>query len=155
MGHEVSTVVVYALRDGEVLLMHRNKEPNLGLWTAPGGKVEFGESPYETAQREMAEETGLEAKDLSLRGICTLVSPIQEWSWFIFVYVTTHFQGTLKADVREGELAWVSLKEYFTTLPIPNADTIFAPRVLTRDQACFQAKFVFDADWNLLEWVEY
>jgi 8-oxo-dGTP diphosphatase len=155
VDHKVSTVVVYALRDGKVLLMHRNKEPNLGLWTAPGGKVEFGESPYETAQREMAEETGLEVEDLSLRGICTLVSPFQEWSWFIFVFLTTHFQGTLSPDEREGKLAWVPLKEYFTALSVPRADAIFAPRVLTMDQACFQAKFVYDADWNLLEWVEH
>ena len=51
--------LVYALRDNDVLVMRRNKEPNLGLWIAPGGKVEIGESPYETARREMLEETGL------------------------------------------------------------------------------------------------
>ena len=78
MGHEVSTVLIYARREGKVLLMHRNKEPNLGLWTAPGGKIESGESPHETARREMAEETGLEVGDLYLRGICTLVSPTSE-----------------------------------------------------------------------------
>lgn len=47
------------------------------------------------------------------------------------------------------------MKEYFTVLPVPRADAIFASRVLTMSQACFQAKFVYDADWNLLEWVEY
>ena len=52
-------VLVYAVRGNEVLLMHRHKEPNLGLWIAPGGKVELDESPYETAHREMLEETGL------------------------------------------------------------------------------------------------
>ncbi|MCK4473116.1 MAG: 8-oxo-dGTP diphosphatase [Anaerolineae bacterium] len=155
MGHEVSTVLIYARREGKVLLMHRNKEPNLGLWTAPGGKIESGEAPYETARREMAEETGLEVGDLYLRGICTLVSPLQEWSWYIFVFVTTRFQGTLKADEREGNLAWVPLEEYFTALPIPQADAIFAPRVLAMTEGCFQAKFVYDADLNLVEWIEY
>jgi 8-oxo-dGTP diphosphatase len=155
MGHEVSTVLVYARREGKVLLMHRNKEPNLGLWTAPGGKIESGESPHETARREMAEETGLEVGDLYLRGICTLVSPLQEWSWYLFVFVTTRFQGTLKADEREGNLAWVPLEEYFTDLPIPQADAIFAPRILAMTEGCFQAKFVCDADLNLVEWIEY
>ena len=155
MEHEVSTVVVYALREGKVLVMHRNKEPNLGLWTAPGGKIEVGESPHETAQREMAEETGLIAQDLHLRDLCTLVSPLQEWSWFIFIFVATRFQGSLETDEREGDLAWVSLEEYFADLPIPQADAIFAPKVLTMDDGCFQAKFVYDADWNLVEWVEY
>jgi len=155
MGHEVSTVVVYARREGKVLLMHRNKEPNLGLWTAPGGKIESGESPHETARREMAEETGLEVGDLYLRGICTLVSPLQEWSWYLFVFVTTRFQGTLKADEREGNLAWVPLEEYFTDLPIPQADAIFAPRVLAMNKGYFQAKFVYNERLELVEWVEY
>jgi ADP-ribose pyrophosphatase YjhB (NUDIX family) len=35
----IPAVLVYALREGKVLVMHRNKEPNLGLWTAPGGKI--------------------------------------------------------------------------------------------------------------------
>jgi 8-oxo-dGTP pyrophosphatase MutT (NUDIX family) len=155
MGHEVSTVVVYALREGQVLLMLRNKEPNLGLWTAPGGKVEPGESPHETARREMMEETGLEVVNLHLRGFCTLVSLLQERPWFLFVFVTTRFQGALRADRREGDLAWIPLEEYLTSLPIPQADAIFAPRVLAMTEGCFQAKFVCDADLNLVEWVAY
>ena len=43
------TTLVYALRDGQVLMMHRRKQPNLGQWTAPGGKVELHESPTECA----------------------------------------------------------------------------------------------------------
>jgi 8-oxo-dGTP diphosphatase len=155
MGQEVSTVVVYALRSGKVLLMHRNKEPNLGLWTAPGGKIEPGESPYETACREMAEETGLQVEDLHLRGICTIVSPRYERPWFLFAFVTTCFQGALRADEQEGDLAWVSLEEYITALPKPHADEIFASRVLAMDEACYQAKFTYDVDWKPVAWVEY
>ena len=155
MGHEVSTIVVYALREGEVLLMRRNKEPCLGLWIAPGGKIESGESPHEAARREMAEETGLTVEGLHLRGICTLVSPLQEWPWFLFAFVTTRFRGQLKADGREGDLAWVPLEEYFNILPIPRADSIFAPRILAMTEGCFQAKFVLDANLKMLEWVEY
>ena len=78
MGHEVSTVLIYARRKGKVLLMHRHKEPNLGKWVAPGGKVEPGESPHDTARRELAEETGLKADDLILRGLCTQVLPLPD-----------------------------------------------------------------------------
>jgi 8-oxo-dGTP diphosphatase len=151
----VPTVLVYALRGGEVLLLHRRKEPNLGLWIAPGGKVEPGESPYEAARREFLEETELEAQDLQLRGFCTLVPLLKQYPWFIFVFVTTSFDGVLRADCDEGDLAWVSLEEYFATLPKPHADAIFAPRVLTMDEGLFQAKFVYDADLNLVEWVEH
>jgi 8-oxo-dGTP diphosphatase len=151
----ILAVLVYALREGKVLIMHRNKEPNLGLWTAPGGKIELTESPHDTARREMLEETGLEVKDLRLRGLCTQVSSSPDWQWLQFIFVSTRFQGTLQVDRREGDLAWIPLKEYFTTLPIPQADAIFAPRVLATSVGCFQAKFVYYDHLELVEWVEY
>jgi 8-oxo-dGTP diphosphatase len=47
---------------GEVLMIKRN-EPSLpeihGKWEFPGGKVEFGEAPEQTAVREVFEETGV------------------------------------------------------------------------------------------------
>jgi 8-oxo-dGTP pyrophosphatase MutT (NUDIX family) len=151
----VPTVLVYGVRYDQVLLMHRKQEPNLGLWVAPGGKIEPGESPYETALREFAEETGLEAQDLQLRGLCTFVPVLKQYPWFIFVFVTTDFQGTLSMDCEEGDLAWVSLEEYFTSLSKPGADTVFAPRILAATDGLFQAKFVYDAENKLVEWVEY
>jgi 8-oxo-dGTP diphosphatase len=33
--------------------------PDDGKWTVPGGGMEWGESPQETAERELREETGL------------------------------------------------------------------------------------------------
>jgi 8-oxo-dGTP pyrophosphatase MutT (NUDIX family) len=151
----VPTVLIYAVREGEVLLMHRKREPNQGLWVAPGGKIEPGESPYETALREFTEETGLEAQDLELRGLCTLVPLFKQYPWFIFIFVTMDFQGTLRTDCEEGDLAWVSLEEYFATLPKPGADAIFAPKILTATDGLFQAKFVYDAENKLVEWSEH
>ena len=49
----ILTTLIYCLRDGQVLLMERRKEPNLGLWVGLGGKIKVGESPYECAQREL------------------------------------------------------------------------------------------------------
>jgi 8-oxo-dGTP pyrophosphatase MutT (NUDIX family) len=148
-------VLIYGVRDGNVLLMHRKREPNLGLWVAPGGKIEPGESPYETALREFAEETGLEAKALQLRGLCTFVPLLKQYPWFIFIFVTTDWEGTLNTDCEEGDLAWASIEEYTTTLLKPSADAVFAPRILSATDGLFQAKFVYDANANLEEWVEY
>jgi len=52
-------------RDGEgrILLTRfvESGNPNTGQWTMPGGGMEWGEQSYETAARELHEETGLTA----------------------------------------------------------------------------------------------
>ena len=151
----IPTVLVYARQGDEVLVMRRNKEPNLGLWVAPGGKIELDEAPQDTARREMREETGLVVEDLRLRAFCTEVSPLPDWQWWMFVFVTESFHGELRADRREGELAWLPIDVYLHERPIPQADAIFAPRVLHGPANLFQAKFVYDADLTLVEWVAY
>ena len=118
----IPTVLVYAVKDDRVLLMHRHKEPNLGLWIAPGGKIEVDESPHDAACREMQEETGLIVDELVWRGLCTAVSPLPGWQWMLFIYVTRSFHGSLQEDLREGALAWVGVDTYLSEMAIPQAD---------------------------------
>ena len=67
--------VLCYLYDSErrLLLLHRNKMPNKGLYSPIGGKLEVttGESPHQCAVREIFEETGVSLRpiDLGLRGI--------------------------------------------------------------------------------------
>ena len=152
----VSTVLVYVIQDDKVLLLHRNKEPNLGLWVAPGGKIELHESPREAAFRELREETGLVADELTWRGLCTEVSPRPEWQWMLFIYVASRVHGRLQEDPREGRLAWVDLDVYLRELDIPEADRIFAPVILENsDRGMIEAKFTYDGDLRLIAWEFY
>ena len=76
-GHEYwnephASVCVAVLRDGQVLLARRGIEPRKGKYVLPGGFVEFDETPYEAARREMREETGLDCPELDLLEVHTI-----------------------------------------------------------------------------------
>jgi 8-oxo-dGTP pyrophosphatase MutT (NUDIX family) len=60
--HLVSYVVPLDPRDGAILLVDH---VNAGLWLPPGGHVEPGEDPRVSAEREIAEELGLDGGDVS------------------------------------------------------------------------------------------
>lgn len=57
------------IKKGKILLVKRKNEPWKGMYALPGGFVEYGERVEETVLREVKEETGLEAKILSLVGV--------------------------------------------------------------------------------------
>ncbi|MBW4566827.1 MAG: 8-oxo-dGTP diphosphatase [Tolypothrix carrinoi HA7290-LM1] len=137
------TTLVYCVENDKVLLAQRKKEPFVGYWIAPGGKIDPGESPYECAVRELAEETGLNAQNPRLRGIVTETSPRSDWQWMIFIYVVTSFSGTIISDEREGILRWCPLANS-VDLHMPEADRIFFPRVLDINQPIYQATFYYD-----------
>jgi bifunctional NMN adenylyltransferase/nudix hydrolase len=52
---------------GQVLLIRRGRAPGVGLWAVPGGFIEQRETAYQSAVRELAEETHLELLPDSMR----------------------------------------------------------------------------------------
>jgi 8-oxo-dGTP diphosphatase len=69
----VTRVGAYALcldEGGRILLCRIAKtDPDAGMWTLPGGGVEFGEVPAHAAIRELDEEAGLTGRVESLAGV--------------------------------------------------------------------------------------
>ena len=59
-------VGVLVLRERKVLLGKRRGSHGSGTWSAPGGRLEFGESIEECASRELREETSLELGSIAL-----------------------------------------------------------------------------------------
>ena len=55
-------------RDGKILLVRRAKSPARGLYSLPGGRVEFGETLHAALHREVDEETALKIEIAGLAG---------------------------------------------------------------------------------------
>lgn len=57
---------VLCVKDNKILLVKQFRYPYMDeMWEIPAGKKDEGEEPIDTAKRELEEETGLIAKDLS------------------------------------------------------------------------------------------
>lgn len=154
MTHFILATLIYAQRDDRVLMLHRRKEPNFGLWIAPGGKIDPGESPRACAIRELYEETGLRATTPDLRAIITELSPDPDWQWLMFVYRTQVEDGKVQGDGREGRLQWFPIDQVLS-LPIPQADAIFFPYVIDPDGPPLEMTFHYDADLTLQSWQKW
>ena len=61
-NHPWVGVGVVVLRDGQLLMIKRGKDPYKGQWSIPGGAVELGETLYEAAERETFEESAVNVK---------------------------------------------------------------------------------------------
>ncbi len=71
-------------RDGKILLV---KEVNDGRWSMPGGWADVGDTPSKAILREVKEESGFDARVLSVVGIYDANRvPNEEWMPFYHAY---------------------------------------------------------------------
>jgi len=61
----VDGVSAVCIRDQAFLLVERGREPSKGWLAFPGGRREEGETPQEAAIRELHEETGITATEVT------------------------------------------------------------------------------------------
>ena len=125
LPYKISVLVFIENPVGEQLLLLRAKQPNLGVWTPIGGKLEMatGESPFECAVRETAEETGLHVKpeDLHLFAMIAEKAYQGETHWLMFLFRCKRPIAAQPPDIAEGRFGFFS-REKIKTLPIPETD---------------------------------
>jgi 8-oxo-dGTP diphosphatase len=125
LPYKISVLVFVENAAGELLLMLRAKQPNLGVWSPIGGKLEMatGESPFDCAARETQEETGLRITpaDLHLFAMIAEKAYQGETHWLMFLFRCKQPISRLPADIDEGKFGFFT-REQIKTLPIPETD---------------------------------
>lgn len=124
----------------DVLLVQRRRDPDAGLWNAPGGKVNLGEDPQEAAQRELEEETGLRIP-LRFLGIATVIVRSTREHWAIFLF-SGRARSRAVTPSEEGPLRWASPQE-MALLPLLPDIPLLLPEVRKKAGGALAAKFVY------------
>lgn len=120
-------VGVMIIKDGKILLGLRNSDPEKadselhgeGTWTMPGGKIEFGEEPLETAVREVREETGMLIN--SCRFISLSSEKVPDAHFITLGFVCEDFDGEPRVMEPDEIVEW----RWFPLDEIP--ENIFEP----------------------------
>ena len=125
MTFKISCLLFIQDDDSRILLMKRNKSPNLGMWSPPGGKLEMqlGESPIECAKREALEEVGLTLTDDDLRLFGYVSEKNYEGNshWLMFLVDILPVVKSLPPKIEEGYFEFFYRKQ-INDIEIPPTD---------------------------------
>lgn len=103
------------IREDQVLLVKRGKEPGLGQWSIPGGAVRIGETLKEAVIREVQEETHLQVEVFTLVKVLERVFRDPEgrvaYHYVLVDFLCRYQGGELQADTDAQDARFVALSD--------------------------------------------
>jgi 8-oxo-dGTP diphosphatase len=107
---------VLIIQDNRVLLGKRKGSHGAGMWSAPGGHLDFGEAIEDCARRETLEETGLHIENFSLGPFTNNIFAAENKHYVTVFVIANQISGalqTMEPDKCEGWswFEWNSLPE--------------------------------------------
>ena len=114
-------VGVIVIKDGKVLMHQRTNDHGEGTWSFPGGHLEFGETPEETAHRETDEEAGVSIRNVRFATVTNDVF-IAENKHYVTIYMLADYlsgEPTIKEPEKCLQWKWFSWNELPSPLFLP------------------------------------
>ena len=110
-------VGVIISHEGKILLQLRKGAHGAGTWSIPGGHMEYGETPEQTAERETAEEVNVRIGNLKIVGVTNDLFPSESKQYITIFVEAQYMDGELRINEPEriAELRWCT----WETLPQP------------------------------------
>ena len=102
------------IREDKVLLVKRGTAPFVGQWCIPGGKVAFGETLQQAAEREILEETSIvirAGKPVYAFDIIDTSNTEHSFHYVVIDLDATYISGEPDARDDAMEAAWFSRHE--------------------------------------------
>lgn len=133
--------LLFVIRDGQVLLIHKKKGLGAGKINGPGGRIEAGETPLEAAVREVEEELCITPLGVEFCGELKFQF-IDGFSIHGYVYRADDLRGEPQ-ETEEAIPLWTPLE----AIPYERMwadDRIWVPMMLAHQ--LFEGRFIFDAD---------
>ncbi|MBO4355643.1 MAG: 8-oxo-dGTP diphosphatase [Clostridia bacterium] len=107
---ELTNIVAVIDKEKNAVLV-QNRVRGWSGYAFPGGHIEPGESFYESAVREIREETGLEISNLRFCGISHWYNKQTCDRFMVFCYTASDFKGELVSS-EEGSVFWMDIEEF-------------------------------------------
>lgn len=102
--------LVVIVKDDNILLIKRNKDDFQG-YVPPGGKIEFPETFFDSARREVFEETQLVIESLELKGLSGYINEVKGEQFIYVDFYCTSFHGDIVIDGPEGRVEWIPINK--------------------------------------------
>ena len=99
------------VRDGQLLLVKRLRDPEAGCWGLPGGKVDWLEPAEQAMRREIFEELGLTLQGVSLLCVADQIDPERQEHWVSPVYLASApaMEPRNNEPHKHSDIAWFEL----------------------------------------------
>ncbi len=145
---EITNMVMIEDRaTGRVLVQDRIK-----CWCGiafPGGHAENGESIYDSAVREIKEETGLDVKNLMSCGFMYWFNNRTSDRYFTYFYRTSDYSGELINETDEGKVFWTRPEDLGKLNLSPNMDK-YLPMFFERKYSEAYCSWNDDEPWEFI-----
>lgn len=126
--------------NNKVLLGMKKRRFGAGLWNGFGGKVEKGENIDDSIKRELEEEAGIKALEISKRGILDFEFKDNPKVLEVHIYSILKYEGEPK-ETEEMKPEWFGVGEIPFDKMWPS-DVFWLPLFL--DNKKFKGRFLFD-----------